>query len=187
MKNTIIYLIGFAGTGKYSIAKEIAKLTDAKLVDNHLILNPIFSVIRLDGSVIEEGVWDNAWKIRHIVLDTIKKFSAPDFNFIFTNQLVENFPDDKKLFEEVAELAQARNAKLIPIRLLCDEEELCKRVISEGRKERFKDTNVENARKHSADFELLKPITHPYFTLDVTKLTALEVAKEIIKLCEKAV
>ena len=33
---TIVYLIGYAGTGKYSIAKELAALTGAVLVDNHL-------------------------------------------------------------------------------------------------------------------------------------------------------
>jgi hypothetical protein len=29
MKNTIFYLIGYAGTGKYTIAKELAVLTGA--------------------------------------------------------------------------------------------------------------------------------------------------------------
>lgn len=36
-----LYLIGFAGTGKYTIAKELAKV-GYKLVDNHLINNSIF-------------------------------------------------------------------------------------------------------------------------------------------------
>ncbi len=46
MKNTIMYLIGYGGTGKYTIAKEIAALTGAVVVDNHLINNPVFSVVR---------------------------------------------------------------------------------------------------------------------------------------------
>ena len=49
MKNTIVYLIGYAGTGKYTIAKEIAVLTGAVIVDNQLINTPIFSVIAADG------------------------------------------------------------------------------------------------------------------------------------------
>jgi shikimate kinase len=41
MRNTMIYLIGFAGAGKFTIAKEICKSAEARLVDNHLINNPI--------------------------------------------------------------------------------------------------------------------------------------------------
>lgn len=48
MKNTIIYLLGFPGTGKYTIAKEICKQADFKLVDNHLINNPLFTLIEND-------------------------------------------------------------------------------------------------------------------------------------------
>lgn len=39
-----LYLIGFAGTGEYTIAKEIAN-HGYKVVDNHLINNPIFSLL----------------------------------------------------------------------------------------------------------------------------------------------
>ena len=65
MQNTIIYLIGFAGTGKYTIAKEICRLTNARLVDNHLINNPVFSLIRADGkTLLPESVWEKTWAIR---------------------------------------------------------------------------------------------------------------------------
>jgi hypothetical protein len=49
MKNTIIYLIGFPGTGKYTIAREIAQQEDFRLVDNHLVNNPLFNLIHADG------------------------------------------------------------------------------------------------------------------------------------------
>jgi len=35
MDNTIIYLLGHEGVGKYTIAKEIVTMTGARLVDNH--------------------------------------------------------------------------------------------------------------------------------------------------------
>ncbi|MGL5939284.1 MAG: hypothetical protein ACRC2S_02685 [Waterburya sp.] len=40
MTNTIIYLIGFAGVGKYTIAKAISEHLSVKIIDNHYILNP---------------------------------------------------------------------------------------------------------------------------------------------------
>lgn len=46
MKHPItLYLIGFAGTGKYTIAKELVKF-GYKVIDNHLINNPIFSLYK---------------------------------------------------------------------------------------------------------------------------------------------
>ena len=70
MQSTIVYLIGFAGTGKHTIALEICRLTGARLVDNHLINNPVFSLIQADGKTrLPETVWKKTWAIRHIVLD----------------------------------------------------------------------------------------------------------------------
>ena len=37
LQNTMIVLNGFAGTGKYTIGREVARRTGAKLIDNHLI------------------------------------------------------------------------------------------------------------------------------------------------------
>lgn len=45
----MIYLIGIPAVGKYTIAKEIARLTQAKLVDNRLINLPVFSILGYDG------------------------------------------------------------------------------------------------------------------------------------------
>ena len=40
LENTIVALIGYAGTGKYTIGRELSERTGAKLIDNHLINNP---------------------------------------------------------------------------------------------------------------------------------------------------
>lgn len=48
--NTVIYLIGIPAVGKYTIAKEIGRMTGAKVVDNQLINLPVFSVVGYDGT-----------------------------------------------------------------------------------------------------------------------------------------
>jgi cytidylate kinase len=181
MQNAIIYLIGFAGTGKYTIAKEICRLTDARLVDNHLINNPVFSLIRADGKTpLPESVWEKAWAIRHIVLDVIKDISPKEFSFVFTNVLVDGESIDAKLFAEIVELANSRNSKLVPVRLLCDEDELCRRVQSSDRATRFKDMNAETAR-HRIRSQTVLSFKHPnLLDLDVTNLSALQAAEAII-------
>ena len=58
LENTIMLLIGFAGTGKYTIGLELAGRTGARLIDNHLVNNPVFTVMNPDGlSSLPDGVW----------------------------------------------------------------------------------------------------------------------------------
>jgi shikimate kinase len=42
----VIYLIGIPGVGKYTIAKEISRLTGARVVDNQLINLPVIKHVR---------------------------------------------------------------------------------------------------------------------------------------------
>jgi shikimate kinase len=43
LNNTILVLIGFAGTGKYTIGRVLSERTGARLIDNHLINQPILT------------------------------------------------------------------------------------------------------------------------------------------------
>lgn len=56
--NCIILLMGFAGVGKLTTAKELVKYPNFKLVDNHLWNNVIFRLIEQDGiTPLPEKVW----------------------------------------------------------------------------------------------------------------------------------
>lgn len=48
LKNTIIYLIGFSGVGKYTIAKELAKLDEFRILHSQLIKGQVFNVLDID-------------------------------------------------------------------------------------------------------------------------------------------
>jgi len=55
LKNTFILLIGFAGTGKYTIGRELCRRTGAKLIDNHLINNvSLKSPLESSNAVLNE-------------------------------------------------------------------------------------------------------------------------------------
>lgn len=100
MQNTIFYLIGYAGTGKYTIAKELALLTSAVIVDNQLINSPVFSVVVAPGKTpLPAAVWPKIESIRRIVLDTIAELAQPEASFIFTNELFEGKPMDRRWYE----------------------------------------------------------------------------------------
>ncbi len=186
LTNTVIYLFGFVGTGKYTVAKELASRTDAKLVDNHLINNPIFSVIRQDGMTkLPETVWEKTWAIRKIVLSAIETLSPPKYSFVFTNQLCNEHPDDHLLFAEILELAEKRGSLFIPVRLLCDVNERVKRIVSDDRKHRMKCINPSEATDSEALYTVFSP-THPNtLTLDVTHLSPPQSAQAIISHIER--
>jgi hypothetical protein len=111
-----------------------------------------------------------------------KRASRPDhFSFIFTNVLFDNSAPDAEYFVDIAELAQQRQAKFIPVRLLCSEDELCRRVVSPERIERFKTVDAENARKTQHTWTILR-VDHPNaLILDVTTFAATEAANCIIR------
>src|SRR5215468_4980006 len=117
MNNVILYLIGFAGTGKLTIAKAILARAPFLLVDNHFINNVVFRLIDTDGkSPLPPRVWENVRKVRAIVFDTLRELAQPARNFVLTNQLVEGAAEDEKVFQEVRALARARGAAFLPVR-----------------------------------------------------------------------
>jgi hypothetical protein len=172
-ENTMVLLIGFAGTGKYTIGRELCERTGAKLIDNHLINNPVFSVVNTDGvTPLPAKVWDRVKEIRATVYRAIVELSPPGMSFVFTMELRQNNPRDHAGFRELAELAAERHSRFIPIRLICGVEELCRRVTDPARVAMLKDMSPELARKKSLEDEVLN-VPHPNLrTLDVTKRTA---------------
>lgn len=174
----IIYLIGRSGTGKYTIAKELAKYGYV-IVDNQLINNPIFSLLKTDdlnsSLTVPIEAWNAIGKIRNIVFDFM--VSEKNSNYILTNELWDDDKGDRRLFNQVKDLSLKRGSTFLPVKLLISEEENTKRIASPGRAERYKSTKIDEKDKTR---ELIH-ITHPnLLEIDVSDLSAQEVAKIII-------
>jgi len=173
LENTIVLLIGFAGTGKYTIGRELCERTGATLIDNNLINNPIFKVVKADGvTPLPAGVWEKVREIRAMVYEAIRELSPAEMGFVFTMELREGDLADHIAFSDLAQLAAARQSRFIPIRLICGVEELCRRLADPARVARFKELSAELARSKSTA-DLVLNVSHPnQRTLDVTKRTA---------------
>ena len=179
--NTIVVLIGFAGTGKYTIGRELCRRTGANLIDNHLINNPIFKVVNADGvTPLPEAVWSKAGAVRQVVYEAIRELSPPEMSFVFTIQLIESDPRDHEAFADLAELAAARKSLLVPIRLICEVDELCRRIVHPARAEMLKEISAESARRRASQHLVLNP-SHPNVrTIDVTLKSPQESADVIL-------
>lgn len=181
MKNTIIYLIGHYGVGKLTIARQICALTDARLFDNHLANNVIFSLIRADGKTpLPDAVWDMIGVIRGEAFKAMEHLTPPETSFVLTNCLIEDDPLDRPMFEQVEALAARRGNVFVPVLLRASDAAHAARIGSPDRHERLKHTDVASAFEKRQTSELLR-IDHPnHLDLDTTDLLPDAAARQII-------
>ncbi len=191
LQNTMFYLVGFAGVGKYTLAKELAALTGARIVDNHYINNPVFSLIEQDGvTPLPDEVWKRTMQIRDGVFETIATLSPRDWNFVFTQVLVEgDAPLAIATYYLLLDVAAQRSSLFIPVRLVCQTDELCRRVVTPKRRERMKSVDATVARRQSETLEVYRPDHPNTLTLDVTDHAPRRAAERIVQhaqTCESA-
>ena len=186
MKNTIVYLIGHYGVGKLTIARAICAATEARLFDNHLANNVIFSLIRADGKTpLPEGVWDMIGVIRDQAFKAIEELTQADTSYVLTNCLLESYPGDHAAYEQVKAVAARRGNVFLPVLLTASDAAHAARVGSRDRAERLKHTDVESALHKRRTEELLR-IEHPNrLDLDTTDLPPSEAARLIIEHAER--
>jgi predicted kinase len=184
ISNAFIYLFGFAGSGKLTIAKEIAQRWDCIVVDNHHVNNVIFALIDIDQhgqGHLPDAVWDHVMRVRQAAMDAIRQLALPGRNFVFTNELIEGVERHHVFFHDIAELAKDRGAYLLPVRLHVHPEELARRIASPGREEKLKLTNPDVALEKSENEEVFRPEGYDYLDLDVTSLEPGDSAKRVLE------
>lgn len=183
-ENVAVYLIGFPGVGKYTIAKALAEKAPFQLVDNHLINNPVFSVVGVDGiTPLSDGVWKNVEKIRAVVFDTIEHLAPRHLNYILTNHLADE-AEDRELYDDILASFEKRETLFVPVVLAIDPAEHEKRIISHERRARFKEINPEAPQRY-AKAGLLS-IDHPNkLAVDVSEKAPSDTAGCIIDHIEK--
>ncbi|XMA29634.1 hypothetical protein O1Q06_07540 [Wolbachia endosymbiont of Tetranychus urticae] len=69
----IIYLIGFPGSCKLTIAKELCNIIDGVIVDNNLFDNIIFDMIDFRNAEVTSEIWEKIFVIRENMLAILEK------------------------------------------------------------------------------------------------------------------
>ena len=183
LDNTIIYLIGIPAVGKYTVAKEIGRMTGARVVDNQLINTPVFSVLGYDGTdafPFPRGAWAQIGKIHLAVLAVIRDFCPADASFVFTNTLDAREPLDKVWFRRVERLARQRGAGFFPVWLTCEAEVIRRRKDTPDRRARLKDIDLTNIARWSEEVEVLR-VPHPNaLTVDTSRREPGQTARLIL-------
>lgn len=185
MRNTVIYLLGHYGVGKFTIGTAIAERTGARLFDNHLANNVIFSLIREDGRTkIPERAWDLIMTIRRQALIAMEEIARPDASFVLTNALMEGDPLDRQAYEEVLATAARRGSTFVPVILTASDTAHAVRIPSAERETRMKMTDADGAARVRQERRILE-VDHPNrLDLDTTHLPANAAAERIIRHAE---
>jgi len=184
LRNTIIYLIGIPAVGKYTVAREIGRLTGAKVVDNQLINTPVFSVIGYDGTdafPFPQGAGAQIEKIHRAVLTVIRDFCPPNASFIFTNVLDARAPGDRAWFRRVERVAKHRSAAFFPVWLTCDAAVIRRRKATPERRARLKDIDLTNISRWVEEFEVFRAQHPNALTLDTSRRSPRQTARLILE------
>lgn len=139
MQSAIFHLIGKPGVGKYTIGTELARITGARLVDNHSINNVLFNLVNQDGiTPLPATIWSRVGQIRAAVLDTLVHVSPPELSFVFTNFMLGEDDAEYAAFLELVAVADARGSTFVPVILACETGELVRRIVRPDRRARLK-------------------------------------------------
>jgi hypothetical protein len=184
----VFLLLGFPGTGKYTVAKALSaelkrRGVTNRLVDAHYVNNPIFGLVHKDGSTpLDVRVWHRVSEVREAILQTIEELSPPEWSFVFTNFITENemkVPSTAAYVERLQRLAESGGGSFHAIRLTCEVEELASRIVRPDRVERIKMTDPARLRAMVADETIHDPGNA--LTLDITALQPAEAVARILE------
>lgn len=189
----IFLLLGYPGTGKYTVAQDLAgQLTEAgcptKVIDNHYVNNPIFGVLNTDGHTpLPDAVWTLVAQVRHAVLTAIEDHSPVGWSFIFTNYIhAQEFAEEPAVaayLQRLEQLARRRRTRLNVVSLTCETEELCQRVVCSDRAQRLKTISPTWLRAEIEHHPLYAPTASNALTLDITHLPPADAAQRILAHC----
>lgn len=136
--SVIYYLVGWPGSGKRTVGLALAEQTGARLLDNHLINDPVFQAVGASGvGQLPDGTWPLVARVESAVLEAVEHLAPPNLSFIFTNVLV-NQTGELETFETRRRIARARGAQFVPVWLECNLPELRRRIPHDDRRARLK-------------------------------------------------
>lgn len=178
MSPTVYHLVGLPASGKRTVGLELARLTGAVLLDNHLFNDAVFKPYGADGlRPLPPEVHALAAQVRLLGLEAAR-LAPPDVSQIFTSHLTTR-PSGPAALQLLRDLASARGARYVPVWLTCDPAELEGRLGRPERLERAKLRDPGQFRQLVRDSGLLAPPPDA-LVLDTGAMTAEEAARRVV-------
>ncbi len=167
----LIFLYGLPGTGKLTIARELAEFTGYKLFHNHLTVDLLLSIFEFGSEPfveLREKIWLS-------VFEEAASLPAMIFTFNPENSVRQSF------IEKAVHAVEAGGGEVLFVEVVCDPAELERRMDTQDRRQHKKLVSLELYRKLKAEgvFDLPK-MPLPKLTLNSTHTSPRQNAMEIV-------
>lgn len=169
----LIVLYGPPAVGKYTVAKELSKLTGYKLFHNHLTVDMVLPVFGRGSKIYEKLV-------ERYRVDMIREAAKNDVNMIFT--MIYAYKADDKILKNYIKIINRYGGKVYFVRLYTNVEVLKKRIKGNSRLNFEKVKDQEGLKWILSKFDTFKDVPFkPNISIDNTRLEPKSVAKLIVK------
>lgn len=175
----IIHLNGWPGSGKLTVAREVARKLDARLLDNHTLHDVASSLC--DRHTHE--YWELYYQVREIAYTRVRAL-PPGEVIVMTNALTFESDREREAWTAVKSLAASRGVPLVAVTLQCSLAENVRRITSESRHHRKLRDAAPLIEWRSA-FTLLTDASVRSLSIDNTDRGPDEVADEIVRFARK--
>ena len=176
----MVHLIGTPAVGKYTVGKELARLTGARLVDNHSIANVIFNIVGADGvAPLPAEIWPYVGQVRRAALDALIHVAPRALSYVVTNYMRGEDEGELAAFAEVAAVAEIRGSVFVPVILSCQTSELVARAANPDRKERMKLIDPDAVARMNDEIPGFETDHPNLLRLDTTRTLPHESARQI--------
>lgn len=168
----LIFIYGPPGTGKLTVAKKLASVTGYKVFHNHVSID-------CAESVFEFGTKPFSRALDKIRMAMIEESADVDASLVFT--FVYACPEDTPFVERVCAAVESRGGRVCLVQIVCDLEELERRLPDPERARMGKMASLDTLREVTARYRLFSPVTgRDSLSIDNTNLAPEEVAARII-------
>lgn len=168
----LIFIYGPPATGKLTVAKELAKLTNFKIFHNHLTVDLVGSVLKFGTKTF----FDLSSRFRMEMFEATAKENINGLIFTFCYA----HPEDDKFVKDVKKRVKKYGGKVDFVQLYCEKAELRTRVKEASRENFDKIKTKKGLDVTLKKGDLFTPI--PFvksLQIDNTNVSAKQVAKKI--------
>ncbi len=174
----MVFIYGPIAVGKFTVAKELQKVTGYKVLHNHSILD-------LASELYDKR--DIKWvSLRQLIKSNIVKFlSENGENFIMThaysnNYIFRNGVTNPGFVKKIEKIVSDAGGKFYPVYLTTSQSELLKRVSGESRKKQDKLSKVSELKTILQTEDIVTPVPFSNnLSIDNTKISPKKVAQMI--------
>lgn len=169
----LILLYGAPGTGKYTVAIELARNTGYTLFHNHVILNALSDIFGFNHPVRRK--LEKEFRLR-----VIEEAVDADINIIITGVIMK---DNEAFYRQMLNVVGESGGECFLVHLTASKDVLEERIENDSRKSMNKISSKERLQEwyeqYPESFEEIE--FNNQITLDTGELSSIEASSEIIK------